>query len=159
MARKKLTRYRRKRSGLPIATLPILGGKTYAIWDPALIQSALRQKTLSFEPFAVDFVQTMLGMSDKSYVAFRDTPERPSLVPEFFEALHLTVRGEPLHRMNANALNYISDRLDSLSGEKTTDVNNFYIWLRELMTLATTTALLGKDNPLLHDGDLVDHLW
>lgn len=101
----------------------------------------------------------MLGMSDKSYVAFRDTPERPSLVPEFFEALHVTVRGEPLHRMNANALNYISARLDFLAGGKTTDVSNFYTWLRELMTLATTTALLGKGNPFLHDPALVDHLW
>lgn len=101
----------------------------------------------------------MLGMSDKSYVAFRDTPERPSLVPEFFEALHLTVRGEPLHRMNANALNYISARLDFMAGEKTIGVDNFYLWLRELMTMATTTALLGKGNPLLHDPDLVNHLW
>ncbi|KAK4088466.1 hypothetical protein Purlil1_7345 [Purpureocillium lilacinum] len=145
-----------KKTGAAIATLPILGGKTYAIWDPALVQSALRQKTLSFEPFAVDFLQTMLGMKEDSYRAFR---EKPELVIEFFDALHFTVRGEPLHRMNANALNYISSRLDAMKGTRKIPVDNFYLWLRELMTMATTTALMGDKNPLLHDGKLVDDLW
>ncbi|PHH86722.1 hypothetical protein CDD83_9832 [Cordyceps sp. RAO-2017] len=145
-----------KKTKAPIATLPMLGGKTYAIWDPALVQSALRQKTLSFEPFAVDFLQTMLGMKEESYNRFR---EKPEIVVEFFDALHVTVRGEPLHRMNANALNYISSRLDGMKGDGKIAVDNFYLWLRELMTLATTTALLGRKNPLLHDGKLVDDLW
>ncbi|POR39694.1 Uncharacterized protein TPAR_00118 [Tolypocladium paradoxum] len=145
-----------KKTGASIATLPILGGKTYAIWDPALVQSALRQKTLSFEPFAVDFLQTMLGMKEDSYKAFR---EKPELVLEFFDALHVSVRGEPLHRMNANALNYISSRLDAMKGSAKIPVDNFYLWLRELMTMATTTALMGQKNPLLHDRKLVDDLW
>ncbi|KAM4064978.1 cytochrome p450 [Hirsutella rhossiliensis] len=145
-----------KKTGAPIATLPMLGGKTYAIWDPALVQSALRQKTLSFEPFAVDFLQTMLGMKEESYNRFR---EKPEIVVEFFDALHVTVRGEPLHRMNANALNFISSRLDAMKGDGEVRVDNFFLWLREIMTLATTTALLGKKNPLLHDRELIDHLW
>lgn len=134
----------------------MLGGKTYAIWDPALVQSALRQKTLSFEPFAVDFLQTMLGMKEESYRAFREIPE---LVVEFFDALHVTVRGEPLHRMNATALNYISSRLDGMKGSSKVPIDNFYLWLRELMTSATTTALMGRQNPLLKDPQLVNDLW
>lgn len=145
-----------KKTGAAIATLPMLGGKTYAIWDPALVQSALRQKTLSFEPFAVDFLQTMLGMKEESYKAFREIPQ---LVIDFFDALHVTVRGEPLHRMNANALNYISSRLDAMKGTRKIPVDNFYLWLRELMTSATTTALMGRKNPLLKDPTLVDDLW
>ncbi|KHN98710.1 Cytochrome P450 [Metarhizium album ARSEF 1941] len=139
-----------------IATLPMLGGKTYAIWDPALAQSALRQKTLSFEPFLVDFSQTMLGMKEESYEAFREMPE---LVAEFFDTLHVTVRGEPLRRMNLNALKYISSRLDGAKGEKQMPMPNLYLWLRELMTSATTTALLGRKNPFLHRPELVDDLW
>ncbi|KJZ75729.1 hypothetical protein HIM_04886 [Hirsutella minnesotensis 3608] len=145
-----------KKTGAPIATLPMMGGKTYAIWDPALVQSALRQKTLSFEPFAIDFLQTMLGMKEESYSRFR---EKPEIVVEFFDALHVTVRGEPLHRMNANALNFISSRLDAIKGTGKVQVDNFYLWLRELMTLATTTALLGDRNPLLLNGKLIDDLW
>ncbi|KID89382.1 cytochrome P450 [Metarhizium guizhouense ARSEF 977] len=144
------------KTGAAIATLPMLGGKTYAIWDPALVQSALRQKTLSFEPFAVDFLQTMLGMKEESYRAFREIPE---LVVEFFDALHVTVRGEPLHRMNATALNYISSRLDGMKGSSKVPIDNFYLWLRELMTSATTTALMGCQNPLLKDPELVNDLW
>ncbi|EFY93199.1 hypothetical protein MAC_00982 [Metarhizium acridum CQMa 102] len=134
------------KTGAAIAILPMLGGKTCAIWDPALVQSALRQKTLGFEPFAVDFLQTMLGMKEESYKAFREIPE---LVVEFFDALHVTVRGEPLHRMNANALNYISSRLDAIKGSSKMPVDNFYLWLRELMTSATTTALMGRHSTML----------
>jgi cytochrome P450 len=149
----------RKRSGLPIATLPFLGGKVYTIWDPALVSSALRQKTLVFEPLAVDFVQKMLGMDDRYYDIFRDTPERPSVVPEFFDALHWSVRGEHLHRMNAKALNYLSNRLEEVSGPKPIGMDNFYFYLRELITLATTTALLGDANPFLKDSQLSHHMW
>lgn len=153
---KGLTRGHSKKTGAPIATLPMLGGKTYAIWDPALVQSALRQRTLSFEPFAVDFLQTMLGMKEESYNRFR---EKPEIVVEFFDALHVTVRGEPLHRMNANALDFISARLDALKGDGEVRVDNFFLWVRELMTLATTTALLGRKNPLLREGGLIEDLW
>ncbi|UNI24289.1 hypothetical protein JDV02_010047 [Purpureocillium takamizusanense] len=119
------------------------------------IQSTLRQKTLSFEPFAVDFLQTMLGMREISYRAFRGNPQP---VLEFFDALHVTVRGKPLHRMNANALSYISCRLDAMKGTREIPVENLYLWLRELMTMATTTALMGQSNPLLQDATLVEDL-
>ncbi|KAI9163452.1 Cytochrome P459 monooxygenase [Paramyrothecium foliicola] len=149
----------RKRSGLPIATLPFLGGKVYTIWDPALVSTSLRQKTLTFEPFAVEFVQKMLGMDDRYYNIFRDTPERPSVVPEFFDALHWSVRGDHLHRMNAKALNYLSTRLEEVAGEKPIEMKNFYYYLREMITLATTTALLGDANPFLKNSSLSHHMW
>ncbi|PNY26058.1 Uncharacterized protein TCAP_04014 [Tolypocladium capitatum] len=145
-----------KKTGASIATLPMLGGRIYAIWDPALAQSALRQKTMSFEPIAVNFMRTLLGMEEDSY---RACCEKPELVLEFSEALHVTVRGEPLNRMNASALNYISSRLDAMRGPAQMPVDNFYLWLRELMTMATTTALMGRKNPLLHDRALLDDLW
>jgi cytochrome P450 len=148
-----------KQARMPIATLPFLGGKVYAIWDPTLIASSIRQKTLSFEPMAVEFVQKMLGMDDKYYNIFRDTPERGSVCPEFFDALHWSVQGDHLHRMNAKALNYLSGRFEELAGPAPIKIDNFYYYLRELITLATTTALLGDANPFLTNDKLSHHMW
>lgn len=49
----------------PIITLPMLNGKMYVITSPSLIQSAYRNKNLSFEPFMVDFVQRVMGLSSE----------------------------------------------------------------------------------------------
>ncbi|KAF5511074.1 hypothetical protein CGCS363_v003100 [Colletotrichum siamense] len=98
--------------GLPIATLPILNGKLYAIWDPALVQSAYRNKDLSFEPFAVEFAQKDLGLSNDVAKLLRET----DLVPDFFGVIHPALNGAHLHRMNANALKYVSAELDRIGG-------------------------------------------
>lgn len=66
---------------MPIATLPILNGKLYAIWDPTLVQSAYRNKDLSFEPFAAEFAQKDLGLSNDVAKLLRET----DLVPDFLE--------------------------------------------------------------------------
>ena len=49
---------------LPIATLPMINGKLYIITQPTLIQSAYRNKNLSFDPFMIDFAQRMLDLSE-----------------------------------------------------------------------------------------------
>ena len=48
-----------------IATLPILGGKMYAVWDTALIQSGMRSKTMSFDAIMVKNAPGLLGLYDK----------------------------------------------------------------------------------------------
>ncbi|KAF4922163.1 5-beta-cholestane-3-alpha,7-alpha-diol 12-alpha-hydroxylase [Colletotrichum viniferum] len=145
--------------GLPIATLPILNGKLYAIWDPALVQSAYRNKDLSFEPFAVKFAQKDLGLSNDVAKLLRET----DLVPDFFGFIHPALNGAHLHRMNANALKYVSVELDRIGGgvsdESGVDVPNLFAWVRRVMTLATTEGLYGAENPVTKDLTLIDDLW
>ncbi|KAF4817974.1 25-hydroxycholesterol 7-alpha-hydroxylase [Colletotrichum siamense] len=145
--------------GLPIATLPILNGKLYAIWDPALVQSAYRNKDLSFEPFAVEFAQKDLGLSNDVAKLLRET----DLVPDFFGVIHPALNGAHLHRMNANALKYVSAELDRIGGgvgdESGLDVPNLFAWVRRVMTLATTEGLYGVENPVMKNLTLIDDLW
>ncbi|KAF0330819.1 prostacyclin synthase [Colletotrichum asianum] len=147
------------KKGLPIATLPILNGKLYAIWDPALVQSASRNKDLSFEPFAVEFSQKDLGLGNDVAKLLRET----DLVPDFFGVIHPALNGAHLHRMNANALKYVSAELDRIGGgvgdEGGLDVPNLFAWLRRVMTLATTEGLYGVENPVMKDLSLIDDLW
>ncbi|KAK7428295.1 hypothetical protein QQZ08_005192 [Neonectria magnoliae] len=139
-----------------IATPPILNGKLYVIFDPAIVQSAYRNKKLSFEPFAVEFAQRELAFSNETLRILQET----QLVPDFFASIHPAMTGAHLHRMNANALNYVSGQLDGIGGGgKAFEVPNLFLWVRDLMTMATTEALYGSENPLRENPSLVEDLW
>ncbi|RGP74625.1 prostacyclin synthase [Fusarium sporotrichioides] len=138
-----------------IATLPILGGKLYVIFDPTIVQSAYRKKTLSFEPFAAEFAQRELLLSDR----VQDKLKNTNLVPDFFAAIHPAMTGDHLHRMNANALNYISKDINNIGGQGNLEQANLWLWLRDLVTMATAEALYGSKNPLRQDHGLLDDVW
>ncbi|KAM0431294.1 hypothetical protein ACHAPT_005265 [Fusarium lateritium] len=138
-----------------IATLPILGGKLYIVFEGAMIQSAYRNKNLAFEPFAVEFAQRELALSDEASKIVRET----NLVPDFFSVITKSMAGEHTHRMNANALRYVSKELEALGGSEPSKVPNLFLWVRDLMTIATTEALYGPDNPIKGRPDLLEDLW
>ncbi|KAK1982475.1 cytochrome P450 [Colletotrichum cereale] len=141
---------------MAIATLPILNGKLYGIWDPTLVQSVFRNRNLSFEPFAVEFAQRELGFSNAVLKKIQES----TLVPDIFDGIHKSMATDNLRRMNANALAYISDALDDVcKGSEAYEATNFFIWMRDLMTMATTEALYGPHNPLRNDASLMDDIW
>lgn len=142
---------------MAIATLPILNGKLYGVWDPVLIQSVYRNRNLSFAPFAVEFAQRELGFNNETLKLLQNDT---SLIPEFFEGIHVAMTAKYLHRMNANALSYISDSLNGLcKGGEPYECTNFFIWVRDLMTMATAEALYGPGNPFRKDASLMRDTW
>ncbi|KAG4420303.1 hypothetical protein IFR04_006590 [Cadophora malorum] len=138
---------------LPIATLPMINGKLYIITQPALIQSAYRNKNLSFDPFMIDFAQRMLDLSEEVMVAVRG----PNFIPDIVKGIHSSMLGEHLYKMNADALNNVAVTINSLSD--TFKPDSLYLWIRETLTMATCNTLLGSHNPLKDDLSLVDDLW
>ncbi|KAG5746359.1 hypothetical protein H9Q70_010950 [Fusarium xylarioides] len=139
-----------------IATLPILGGKLYVVFDPAIIQSIYRKKSLSFKPFASEFAQRELLISNETAKKLKTT----SLVPDFFAAIHPAMTGDHLHRMNANALNYVSKELATIGdAESSLKSSNLWLWLRDLITLATSEAMYGPENPIRENTSLIEDLW
>ncbi|KAM0335031.1 hypothetical protein ACHAQA_000065 [Verticillium albo-atrum] len=125
---------------LPAVTLPMLNGKMYAIFEPSLIQALYRNKNVSFMPFAIEFAKKELDLDDNMMRIVKET----DMVADVFSTNHPSLSGKPLHRMNRNALEYISDSLDKqIFGNEWLEVPNLYLWLRDLMTLATSMALYG----------------
>ncbi|KAJ0164930.1 25-hydroxycholesterol 7-alpha-hydroxylase [Colletotrichum tanaceti] len=140
---------------MAVATLPILNGKLYGIWEPAVIQSVYRNRLLSFEPFAVEFGQREIGFGNAMLKVIQET----TLLPEFFDSIHQSMTAANLHRMNANALKYVSDALDGVcDGSETFEATNFFVWVRNLMTMATTEALYGPGNPLRKSANLMEDI-
>jgi hypothetical protein len=85
------------------------------------------------------------------------TEEKPSLMNAAFTEMHGAMLGENLHKMNANALSDVAASINKISKEFETP--SLYLWLRSMMTLATSNSLLGSHNPLRSDPSLVDALW
>lgn len=150
--------YRKKYKDVPIATLQMLWGKLYAVWDPQLVQAALRSRVASQEPFVVEFAQKSFGLSAET---FAKVTSNPDLVPAFTDAIHNSMNSRNVNEMNTHSLEYISQTLDNIkAGEDGgLEVPNLYLWVRDIITLATGRSLLGKENPFEKDSSLIECLW
>lgn len=134
----------------------MLNGKIYAIWDPVLIQAAHRNTNLSFIPIACEFTKKMLGFNDSMDNVVKNT----DLVSRFITVVHPSLSGDNLLRMNRNALSNISGQLSRrFSDNEWVEIPNFYMWLRDVMTMATCEALYGPGNVFKDRPDLVDDVW
>ena len=139
---------------MAIATLPMLGGKMYAVWDTALIQSGLRAKTMSFDAIMCQHAQGLLGLQDRSVDLARD-----GMLTELMHVTKPILAGEPLARINVTVLNHAAVVLNKFRKGKTYEVPDLYDWVQITATLATTEALYGSANPLHRNGSLVDDVW
>lgn len=150
----------------------MLNGKLYAIYDPHLIQSALRNKIASFEPFVTEFAQKTFGLSKATFKKIMSTSK---VVEDFTDAIHVSFQTESLHKMNVHFLERISAKMDPISqGTASVDgriggdervveggleVTNLFLWVRDVMSLATTKALYGDSDPFNEDVSLVEDIW
>ncbi|WZH50219.1 cytochrome P450 [Fusarium acuminatum] len=137
----------------------MLNGKIYAIWSPSLVQSALRNKDLTFDVFGIEFAENVFGLNKETMSIIQGTGSiGESLVSKMMSAIKPAMTGQNLYRMNTRALEYIGSCINSI-GREGLDVPNVYQWLRELMTQATAEAIYGVENPFMKDPALVDALW
>jgi cytochrome P450 len=133
----------------PIATLPMLSGKMYAVWDPYLTAAGLRSKALSPTPQALAAVPVIAQTSPHATAVLLG-PQGEHFVDRLMQhVISPSLKGAPVHRLNTTALSSIADQLTSLAPSTTmsTPIPNAWLWLRHLITSATTTALYGIHNP------------
>ncbi|UNI17574.1 hypothetical protein JDV02_003906 [Purpureocillium takamizusanense] len=166
------TALRRTSPDVPLATVPMLNGKLYAIFDPDLIQATLRQRAASFEPFVVGFAQKSFGLSDATFAKITDQPQ---LVPDFTDAIHRSFHPKALAQMNLHFLRAVSTRLDAVvdaaavdalnagcerrAADGALEVGNLFLWCRDVMSMATTRALYGDSDPFSADPSLIQAIW
>nr|WOK04076.1 hypothetical protein [Fusarium meridionale] len=122
-----------KRYHMPIATVPILKYKMYAITDPILVQSAYCNKNLSFTPFAINGAQKVTGFDDDYHKVLMET----NVLPEYFKSLYDGTTAQHIHQLNVTSLKHVSQHINSIQ-ENGMTIDNTYLWLRNLMTVATS---------------------
>lgn len=138
---------------VPIATLPVLNKKLYAIWDPYLVQSAYCSKNLSFVPFAINGVRAVTGYDEASHKIVSET----NILPEYFKSIYEGTTAQHIHQLNVTSLRHVSQHINGI-GKDGFVAPNIYLWLRDLMTVATCEALFGPNNPI-RSQELVEDIW
>ena len=143
---------------LPVASLQMLWGRIYTIWDPQLAQASLRTRSISFDPFMVEFAEKSFNLGKETFAKLMADLK---VVPEFVDSIHAGMQPKHILAMDTIALRGISQTLDNItSGEDGgVDAVNLYDWVKDLITIPTIDALLGPCSPFLKDPSLYDDIW
>ncbi|GKT81256.1 prostacyclin synthase [Colletotrichum tofieldiae] len=134
----------------PILTLPMLSGKVYVVNDPELAQAALRNRSLSFDPFLRDLVKGMANTSAETMKVWDD----PAFYGRWVKVLYGGMAGQSLLGLNISAVGKVAARMNEIGGNVV--VEDLYRWNREMFTLASTDSLYGSMNPMRADKRLIE---
>jgi hypothetical protein len=147
----------RRRTKKPIATLQMLTGKMYAIWEPTLIAAALRNKNLSFKPQVMAYTKNLTNISEESNRILRGPKnDFPSYEPMMGHVIPQSLAGASLRRINDLALELLAREL---SGLEEKEMDDLWMWIRTIMTTLTAKALYGKEDPFTKNPEMEDLLW
>ncbi|OHF00841.1 hypothetical protein CORC01_03915 [Colletotrichum orchidophilum] len=141
------------KSKAPMFTLPMLGGKMYVITEPELVQAALRNRSLSFDPFLRDLIKGMAGASAQTMKAWDD----PAFYGPWVKIIYGGMAGQSLLGLNVSAVGGIAAVLNEIGDDM--EIADLYKWTREVFTLASTDSLYGSKNPLRADKKLIAAYW
>ncbi|KAK4238140.1 cytochrome P450 [Achaetomium macrosporum] len=146
-------------TGKPIATLPMLTGKVYAVWDPHLIAAGLRNKNLSSTPH-IKAVTPAVTQVTKHTADLLTGPEGDHLTDRMMlHAIPNSLKGASIQRLNETALAALASSLSAFAATGSESVPNAWLWLRRLITSATGKAVYGPEDPFAKDTEVEDALW
>jgi hypothetical protein len=135
--------------------------KVYIATSPHVIQSALRARNLSFDPFSIAFTENILGVADRMRPVVTYLPENDKevcYVTELHKVYHEPLSpGPELQHINAQVLRRIEETLNDIGPEF--QPQNLYTWLRDSFTTAVAYSLYGPRNPIALDSSLLERLW
>jgi hypothetical protein len=141
-----------------MATLPMFNGKMYAIFDPELIQAALKCRDLSNTPFVIESITKIFNLSPESEK--KVAANNYQAVDDMFRGIQKSMAGNSLRSLNVTTLEFIAARLNVLAAGGTTfNTPNVYLWLRDVMVNATAVGLYGNSSPMKKDPGLGKALW
>ncbi|KAI6084949.1 putative cytochrome P450 [Hypoxylon rubiginosum] len=152
-----------KRIDAPIFTVSLPGQRMYIVTKPELIQQAQKQhRALAFPPIAAKFATTVVGLSKEGQAILTRNLNGDEgdhgLSMETYAAMHAALHpGPALDDMNRAMLAEINKSLNELAP---VDKKQFgmFTWLRDNLTLATTRAVYGPQNPF-DDKEIRDAFW
>ncbi|KAK3987695.1 cytochrome P450 [Cladorrhinum sp. PSN332] len=133
---------RKNRDQYPIATLQMLTGKMYAIWDPTLIASGFKNKHLSTNPIIHKYINNLMAPTPEG-LKLLTSPEGDEMADKMLKhIIPQSMRGIHLENMTNVALGQLSVKFNQLSCTPE-QIPNFYLWARHVLCYATSTTLYG----------------
>ena len=153
--------YHSNKCKLPIYTLNMLNGKVYVVTAPELVNAVNRNsKSLAFNPFIAQLGKRITGHDKKTSQIVQHNlngEEGPGYVVEIHDG-HIPALGnlENLHNMTKVMLMEASAYLDAL---KTDEEIELFTWTRQMMTLCSTRAIYGPENPFNKNSRYNNLFW
>jgi len=129
--------------------------------SPDVVQTALRNRTLSFDPFSMAFAKRVVGAKSEKFLATCYTPKNDKeecYNNDMHRVYHEPLQpGPDLQQTNAAMLRQISNFMNKIGPQY--EQKELYMWLRDSFTIATSFALFGSRNPFPSDPSLTTALW
>lgn len=150
-----------EKSKMPVATVPLLNSKLYLIWDPSLMQVAMRHENLSFDESTLEFAQRIFGLSDHMMAIMRvkSSKDNQSGWTKSIAGFPGAMRGQNLYKTNDRALKSIAATMNAVDDDQTGQhVPDLWRWLEEFITMATAEGLYGQANPMRTKPELIHNL-
>lgn len=136
----------------------MLNQQTYFIFSPFLAQQAMRNRNLDFDLVGMAFARSVAAISDQA-MSERIKKGPNTYTTETVAAIKSSLTGQGLHRMNAAMLSYVAAQLNGIDASDGLKVPSLWLWMRDMMTMATVEAFYGHQNPFRQDKEGLDALW
>ena len=146
---------------LPIYTLNMLNGKVYVVTSPDLVNAVNRSsKKIAFNPFVAMLGKRITGHDEETsrIVQHNLNGEHGSgyVIDVHDRIVASLAPGQDLQETTKAMLSHLSAHLDAV--EPDADLNLFE-WTRYTMTMCSTRALYGSNNPFHKNPNFVDSFW
>ena len=146
----------------PIYTLNILSKKLYVVTGPELVNAVSRNsKTLTFNPFISEVGVRLTGVDEACRMIIDDNLDGKRGPWGYVIEVHdRTVaalgNGPGQDQINRAMLGLSTAYLEIARDSFRKGPIHLYDWVREFVTLCSTNAIYGEDNPLRLSPDLKD---
>ncbi|KAL4863251.1 hypothetical protein BDV12DRAFT_206679 [Aspergillus spectabilis] len=147
----------KKHPSLPILSIDLILTKIYIVASPPLLQAVQRNtKTITFDPFLTFTAERVAGIHGPGLESLREKQAGGQGVNQaVVHAMHPTLTGKSLDRMNEKMVRLLSPLVDELASLETVDL---YGWCTRAITAASTEASYGPLNPY-KDRRIEDAFW
>lgn len=144
---------------VPAITIPMLNEKLYVLFSPHLAQQAMRQRNLDFDPVALSFNKDVAGISDQA-MSERVKKGSNTYTSEAMAGIKTGLMAPALYRTNDALLSYVASQLNAIgAGGEGLHLPSIWIWMRDMMSMATMEAFFGRDNPFRADPTSLESIW
>ena len=139
----------------------MLNMKIYVVTSPALVNAVNRNsKKIAFNPFVAKLGKRMTGHDEATSQTVQHNlngENGPGYVIDVHDGTVASLApGKDLEQMTRAMLKQVSPYLDALAN----DVGvNLFEWTRNMVTMCSTRAVYGPNNPFNHDRTLISSFW
>ena len=142
------------------------------VYSPSLVQRILPTNIASVDSFQEQFARKAFGLGQVTYDKIRFSP---TVFTNFTDTFHQSFQTQNLYEMNMRWLIDFVAKTDSIRSRKAVvnpantgreeildegglEVENFFFWCWDILTLATTRALYSDYDPFVQNKILIEHI-